>query len=468
MTNIRHFRFFFILLLLVIGTGSREQDRPDWITSYGTPRNEEGNRITCDKAGNIYFSGMYQEKLQIGPLTLSSSSATIHNFLCSSDKSNHPSWAFDFNSPFTYLFDLSADRDDKILVAGSFADSLSFNGISMKSKGGSNSFLFRMDNVSGKILLSKQITSNNTQVQFRSYVDADKNINLTGFFSKDITIDNMNLQKDDPKSFFIARINQQGVCESLKALDLWAEGESSDCTAFDGSGSVFILVSVPGEIYYNGKSRKPDRSFSVLLKYSMNGDFLWAKDVPGTFPSGDVMAVDGQGSVSLVGAITKRVILEGDTIQNLYGRSDVISLKYDKNGKLIWKNTAGGPGEDIALALCQDNRGNLYMTGKVQRSGTFGKFSYTARNYSDIFLAKINPAGEYEWMRDLAGYPEARENKPLNGESTGRSCIVDPTGQLCFTGSMRTDLEINLNGKILNLRCQGGSDILIGKINPFE
>ena len=52
------------------------------------------------------------------------------------------------------------------------------------------------------------------------------------------------------------------------------------------------------------------------------------------------------------------------------GRDDLLLLKFDKNGNIVWKKLFGGKFEDAGVWLCGENN-HLYLVGYKDRNGDF-------------------------------------------------------------------------------------------------
>lgn len=74
---------------------------------------------------------------------------------------------------------------------------------------------------------------------------------------------------------------------------------------------------------------------------------------------------------------------------NQAGNSDIITVKYDRNGNLIWKKYYDNQGKnDYASQIAIDNNGNILICGTTQINGL---------NY-DYVVAKYTPDGNSSWI----------------------------------------------------------------------
>ena len=119
----------------------------------------------------------------------------------------------------------------------------------------------------------------------------------------------------------------------------------------------------------------------------------WTQQVgDGTYDEAYGVAVDARGNVLVVGYTDG--VLPG---QKSAGESDAFVRKYDPNGKELWTRQFGSTGDDEALGVAVDARGNVLMVGWTE--GTLpGQRSAGKR---DVFVRKYDPAGRELWTRQF-------------------------------------------------------------------
>lgn len=79
------------------------------------------------------------------------------------------------------------------------------------------------------------------------------------------------------------------------------------------------------------------------------------------------------------------------------GSSDAFVAKFSPTGALLYATYLGGSSEDVAYGIAVDSSGNAYVTGSTSSTNfpsTTGAYASSYRGgLSDIFVAKLNPAG---------------------------------------------------------------------------
>ncbi|MBK9192434.1 MAG: SBBP repeat-containing protein [Crocinitomicaceae bacterium] len=134
---------------------------------------------------------------------------------------------------------------------------------------------------------------------------------------------------------------------------------------------------------------------------------------------------DASGNIISVGYLSGPTTI-GTTNLNSNGNSDILIIKTDNAGNVIWATKAGGIGPDRAYAVDVDDNGNIYITGYFYNAATFDTISLTGQD-RDVFVAKINPSGNFLWVKNCGG----------EFGDTGYGVAVDNSGNVLVTGQFR-------------------------------
>jgi hypothetical protein len=150
-------------------------------------------------------------------------------------------------------------------------------------------------------------------------------------------------------------------------------------TSGDGAYSV-QQTSDGGYILAGGTySFGAGRTDIILIKTDANGNIGWAKTYGGTYD-------DGASSVQQTS--DGGYILAGYTESFGAGGSDIILIKTDANGNIVWAKTYGGTGFDIASSVQQTSDGGYIVAGYTTSFGAGG-----------AFLVKTDANGNIQWAK---------------------------------------------------------------------
>ena len=219
--------------------------------------------------------------------------------------------------------------------------------------------------------------------------------------------------------------------------------------AVDGNDNLYVCgqtdgVFRAGNININGKN-------NFLIKYNAQGMVLWAKSLPGLVCK--CVAVDPNGNPCIAGYFFDTVIVSKYTLISV-GLNDFFAMKFDSLGNILWANSGGGSGNDIALAIACDVDGNTNITGSFEDYMDFGpNNSLLSLGKGDMFVAQYDSLGNFYWATGGGS----------NGEDAGTAIGADLTGNVFVTGFFNSTATFQ-NGSIAST---GGMNMFIAKYNPY-
>ena len=229
-------------------------------------------------------------------------------------------------------------------------------------------------------------------------VDSDGNVYVAGDSKGASSFYDYATAKYDPAGnlLWIARYDGPG-----------GHNDHAEVLAVDGEGNVYVS----GQSYGTGAATD-----YATIKYNSDGVQQWVARYDGPGKGSDIvfgMAVDAAGNVYVTG--------EADG--GAASRRDYTTIKYDRNGNMLWVAAYNGPGSyhDSARAIAVDAAGNVYVTGYC---------------YSDIVTkedyvtVKYNPSGKQLWASRYVG--PARS--PYSSYDAAEAIAVDAAGHVYVTG----------------------------------
>ncbi len=191
----------------------------------------------------------------------------------------------------------------------------------------------------------------------------------------------------------------------------------------DDNGKAIALDN-SGNVYVAGyTSGKNTFEDMIVIKYDKSGSLLWSQTYNGNMDSADqaaAIAVDGQENVFITGYSS-----------NKGSGTDMTTLKYDASGKMLWSKTYNGSANenDAARAIIVDANGNAYITG----------YSVNTDTYYDITTIKYSPNGEQLWVKTYNGKD--------NDYDEGNTITLDDKGNVYVAGF--TDVSEKRNDLII-------------------
>jgi Tfp pilus assembly protein PilZ len=176
-----------------------------------------------------------------------------------------------------------------------------------------------------------------------------------------------------------------------------------------------------------------------VAKLDRAGAYLWAIALPGTpddqhpeFGYFSGMGLDAAGNL-LVAAPLEKPAKVGGTMLTPKGETDVFVTKLDPAGKVLWVTPLGGAGREQVNRLVVDGAGQTTLTGTFAGTASFGSYTRTAAGTSDLFVARLDPAGKVLWVA------QAGSDSVVSDAEHGIGIALDSAGNTYVTAQIYGD-----------------------------
>lgn len=391
------------------------QSNFNWAKQLGGLGTEVGTNLTTDNFGNVYTVGWFEGTVDFDPgvgVFNLSSSGDKDVFISKLNSSGSFVWAKKIGgASYDYSKSIFVDLTGNVFITGSFKGSANFDpgntNITLTSSGIDDIFISKLDSL-GNHKWTKQIGGLYGDIGQKITGDKNGNIYCTGYFTG--TVD------------------------------------------FDPGATIYNLNYIAGNDIF-------------ILKLNTNGDFVWVKQQGGnSIDQGLDINLDNSGYIYTTGVFQSTADFDpGPSVYNLtsVGGSDVFISKMDSTGNFLWAKKIGGTSTDLANSISSDEFNNIYITGYFFGTSDFDPsnmvYNLTASGLSDIFVLKLDSAGNYLWAKKMGGisYDQALS---VTNDSIGH---VFTTGY--FSGTCDFDTSIDT----LSLISMGGSDSFISCLDSL-
>lgn len=229
------------------------------------------------------------------------------------------------------------------------------------------------------------------------------------------------------------------------------------CT--DPDGNVIVVGSFSGSAHVADTFLVGYGNMEAFVaKFTAEGQFLWARVISGDKEDmARGVVCDITGSIYVTGHYTDTVVFqvtETDTISaSSAGDQDLFIAKYDAQGNFLWYRRAGGKGNDTGTDIAYAPwDGKLYISGGFEKRAVFGYTSLLSLGLSDAFLLKIDPDGNFHWVKSGGG-PEH--------DIASSVAVEEPTGDIFIAGDYYESAQFG--GE--QLVSMGSSDIFLAHFN---
>ena len=134
--------------------------------------------------------------------------------------------------------------------------------------------------------------------------------------------------------------------------------------------------------------------------------------------------------------------LKRKIINKIFGLSLCIffnTISFSQNWN--WARGGKGGGYEIGNSVSADKLGNVFVTGTFSGSTiTFGNFTLTNSDSSDVYIVKYNSLGNVLWAKSAGG-------NAANGDNEGYSVSTDSIGNVFLTGYFNSSSMYSVSQK---------------------
>jgi hypothetical protein len=169
---------------------------------------------------------------------------------------------------------------------------------------------------------------------------------------------------------------------------------------------------------------------------------------------GFAVGSDPKGNVYVAGYLEGTGVTIGSKKLSSKGDADVLVVKLDPAGNVLWATTAGGIGMDRARGLAVADNGDLFVTGFFTGAAQFGTKAVKAIGGIDIFVSKLSPNGDFIWTTVGGGLAKDK----------GEDVALDSSGSPVVTGWFHG--VAGFKPFATAITSKGGSDLFLAKLNP--
>jgi hypothetical protein len=450
-------------VLIGIVSGSISAQGFAWAKKGGLWAYDYGYGITTDNSGNVYVAGKYEQNANFSG-TILGCKGNHDIFVAQYSPSGNLNWIRTAGG-YTGDYATSVACDGNyVYVAGEIEGqnaTITFQGssITLQCQGSNDIFLAKYS-LTGNLLWAKRAGGSNYEKALGITYDQSGNVYICGLYTGYATFGgNTTISGYGDRDIFIAKYDANGNFLWVRKAGSSKRDEAKGI-ACDAGGNVYITgMYKDGCAFGSQYLGSPNGYWNLFIaKYSPSGSLMWVKKGGGNYDDvGWGIAIDkAAGRIYVGGEFNATATFSGHTVYT-GGSADVLALCYDLNGNIQWAKKAGGNGADRARGI-GFNSGRVFITGQFSGTASFGPFTKSASDNSDIFIACLDHTGTFRWAIDADGAADAPED--LGYESGNAVCAFN-INTVYATGSM-------LNGAVFgstSLSAYSRTDVFVTRVN---
>ena len=352
-----------------------------------------------------------------------------------------------------------------VYVVGTFGGRLSFGSPQLSSRLSSlDVFVVKYDAV-GNYQWAVSAGSDLADYGTGLALDASGNVYLTGRYAGAAQFGAITLPAPAGRTdVFVAKLDAAGNW-------LWATSgggpadDSATALAVDAAGALTVVGSFGGAAATFGNTLLANPASATaaqagfVARLSASGSWLAATAIVGegtTVP--DDVALDAAGNAYVCGSFAgARVAFGSTTLANANASTtDSFVAKLTPAGSWQWATRGGGPGPDRAQGLAVDGSGLVYLTGGFSGSATFGNTPLASQGPEfDIYVASLDATGAWRWATRAGG----------TGAEAGRGLALDGLGRPVVTGEFFSSSAQFGPASLALSGTQGQADAFVAKLD---
>ena len=410
------------------------------------------------------------------------------NFVSLNSYSQVPSWAWakGIDGVLNWRYNglstsVTTDGAGNIYNAGYFNSTADFDpgpGIRLMTSIGHQDIFITKFSPTGNLIWAKSIQGRNgiSQCNTKSIkLDALGNIFIVGGFNETVDFDpgpdsfNVTAQNQD---IFLSKLDSSGNFIWAKTIGSPSTTIGSSSTTLDEFANIIITGSFSDTIDFDPS---PSNNFTLLsggiyphpyvAKYDSSGNFIWADVFYGdgySIGTGSSIAVDSLGYIYSIGQFDQVIDLDPDTTTTYslttFGRMDIYVSKLDPAGNFVWAKQIGGRADDGGI-ISIDKFSNIFIAGGFRDTVDFDpgpqEYNLVPIGRLDMFITKLDSAGNFIWTKSIGG----------TADEFVTSATLDNASNIYFTGGFDDTVDFDPDGGVFNLSADTSVALFVVKLN---
>jgi hypothetical protein len=281
---------------------------------------------------------------------------------------------------------------------------------------------------------SRRFGDNSTQRALEMAIDGDGNIVFLGRIYGTIDFGGGTLEASGGNDIVIFKLDGEGN-------HLWSKifgGNEPDRPArlaFDAEANVILTGTFTGTIDFGVAEyvSRGQRDAFVAELDADTGEPTFAMQIGGTGDDyGFGVDVDQNGDVVIAGRFGSELEV-GNQMLTAAGDLDIYLARLDDAGQVLWAQSFGGLGRDEIHDLRLQKNGDIVLLGAMSDSVDFGGGPLISAGVRDIFLATLDGQGKHSWS---ASYGDALDQFETDGTDSWLTLSLDADSNIYIGGSL--------------------------------
>jgi len=430
-----------------------------WARTFGGEYFDFGQSVAVSSMGGVLVTGYFWGAVDFDVsenVDEQVSNGAFDIFVTKLNSDGGYVWTTTFGSgDYDYGNGIAVDFANNILFTGFFQETVDFDPTAATDNHTSNS---------GKDAFVSKLFFQNLRPEIASLTSTPEKAVL----NKELTLKAMDAEDIDgtiTKVQFYQDRNNNGVFEPWSDVLLGEDNNGADDWQL-----TFTVDDFPvGYNEFFARARDDIGAWSEVARVSVEvvrDDYLFAYDWTASAGSGGIdgsrdITIDSFNRIITTGYFEGAVDFDptgGEDLHTSNGSRDVFVTKLNADGSYGWTVTFGGAGSDEGAGVAVDDENNIFVTGYFNDVVDFDSSAavdeHSSAGAEDIFVSKLDPAGDYLWTRTLGGALDDR----------GFGTDVDAGGNVIVTGHFEDAVDFDPSDGVDIHLTHGWEDAFVVKL----
>ncbi|MBW2732953.1 MAG: hypothetical protein JRH20_11225, partial [Deltaproteobacteria bacterium] len=377
-----------------------------WHKTFGSAVLSESIRgVVMDDSGNITIVGVFEDTFNLGSSDIVSE-GNRDIFIASFTSEGLHRWQKSLGgSGDSYVRAVTVDARGHITLTGYFQETVELGGGSITSRGSDDIFItsFTADGVHR---WQERLGGAHEEQSVAIVADASGNITLTGSYKGTINLGDGFVTSKGIDDIFITSFTADGSHRWQKTMG-GPENDRGQGVAVDGNGNVSVIGSFQGTSELSNGSVTSKGFYDIFItSFTADGSHRWQKTISSPQDdSGQGVAADSNGNVTVVGAFTQTIDPGGGEI-SCSGNIDIFISSFTDAGVHRWQKALGGTGfvgSANADAVVTNDHGDITLIGDILGTIDLGGGNLTSLGWTDAFVTSFSADGTHRWQQVWGG-----------------------------------------------------------------
>jgi outer membrane protein assembly factor BamB len=311
---------------------------------------------------------------------------------------------------------IAADASGRVALGGRAYGNVDFGGASAGQDNDWGLFVVRLDE-SGQPMFVRSVKASHSALITALACDDAGFVAIAGHTSEPIDFGGGPVGDSGARHIFVVKLDPEGNQVWARVFkDAAYSYTVANAIAIDRTGNVFFAGGLYNPMDFGGgRLKHSGGTDAYVVSLDAEGKHRFSESFGSTSTeTATGLALDPSGQPVVIGSFNASLDFGAGQLRG-ESRGDIFVLKLDANGKPMFAKRIGGEGKDDPRGVAVDGRGNIFVSGTLQR-GSEWTF--------DAAVIKLDPQGNELWRRSFTETTSYSDARPIAVDAFGNVVLA--------------------------------------------